>query len=78
MAGCQRCLVCGWRLRSETEITTSSSIYSFIYVHFYSPFIDCFDQFSTYKSDMPQFRVGNPYFFSENLYQSVSLIDASM
>ena len=32
MAGCQRCLVCGWRLCSETDITTSSSrpIYSFI------------------------------------------------
>ena len=25
MAGCQRCPVCGWRLRPETEITTSSS-----------------------------------------------------
>ena len=31
MAGCQRCLVCGWRLRSETEITTSSSIL-FLYI----------------------------------------------
>ena len=30
MAGCQRFLVCGWRLCSETEITNSSSIYSFI------------------------------------------------
>ena len=29
-------------------------------------------------TDMPQFRGGNPYFFSENLYQSVSFIDASM
>ena len=29
-------------------------------------------------SDMPQFRWGNPYFFSENLYQSVSFIYASM
>ena len=27
---------------------------------------------------MPQFRGGNPYFFSENLYQSVSFIYASM
>ena len=26
----------------------------------------------------PQFRAGNPYFFSENLYQSVSFIYASM
>ena len=30
------------------------------------------------KSDTPQFRGGNPYFFSENPYQSVSFIDASM
>ena len=31
-------------------------------------------------ADTPQFRGGggNPYFFSETLYQSVSLIDASM
>ena len=28
--------------------------------------------------DTPQFRWGNPYFFSENLYQSVSFIYASM
>ena len=28
--------------------------------------------------DTPQFRGGNPYFFSEHLYQSVSLIYASM
>ena len=26
------------------------------------------------KSDTPQFRGGNPYFFSENLYQSVSFL----
>ena len=32
MVGCQRFLVCGWRLCSETEITTSSSIYIFLYV----------------------------------------------
>ena len=30
------------------------------------------------KADTPQFRGGNPYFFSENPYQSVSFIDASM
>ena len=29
-------------------------------------------------SDTPQFRGGNPYFFSGNLYQSVSFIYASM
>ena len=29
-------------------------------------------------SDTPQFRGGNPYFFSENPYQSVSFIYASM
>ena len=29
-------------------------------------------------TDTPQFRGGNPYFFSENLYQSVSFIYASM
>ena len=29
-------------------------------------------------SDTPQFRGGNPYFVSENLYQSVSFIYASM
>ena len=29
-------------------------------------------------ADTPQFRGGNPYFFSENLYQSVSFIYASM
>ena len=29
-------------------------------------------------TDTPQFRWGNPYFFSENLYQSVSFIYASM
>ena len=29
-------------------------------------------------SDTPQFRGGNPYFFNENLYQSVSFIYASM
>ena len=29
-------------------------------------------------ADTPQFRWGNPYFFSENLYQSVSFICASM
>ena len=28
--------------------------------------------------DMPQFRGGNPYFLSENLYQSVSFTNASM
>ena len=28
--------------------------------------------------DKPQFRGGSPYFFSENLYQSVSFIYASM
>ena len=32
-----------------------------------------------YFPDTPQlFRGGNPYFFSENLYQSVSFIYASM
>ena len=30
------------------------------------------------KSDMPQFRGGNPYFLNENLYQSVSFTNASM
>ena len=30
------------------------------------------------KADTPQFRGGNSYFFSENLYQSVSFIFASM
>ena len=29
-------------------------------------------------ADTPQFRGGNPYFVSENLYQSVSFIYASM
>ena len=29
-------------------------------------------------TDTPQFHGGNPYFFSENLYQSVSFIYASM
>ena len=29
-------------------------------------------------ADTPQFRGGNPYFFSEHLYQSVSFIYASM
>ena len=29
-------------------------------------------------ADTPQFRGENPYFFSENLYQSVSFIYASM
>ena len=29
-------------------------------------------------TDTPQFRWGNPYFFSENRYQSVSFIYASM
>ena len=29
-------------------------------------------------TDTPQFRWGNPYFFSENPYQSVSFISASM
>ena len=29
-------------------------------------------------ADTPQFRGGNPYFFSENPYQSVSFIYASM
>ena len=29
-------------------------------------------------ADTPQFRGGNPYFFCENLYQSVSFFDASM
>ena len=29
-------------------------------------------------ADTPQFRGGNPYFFSENLYQSVSFTYASM
>ena len=29
-------------------------------------------------TDTPQFREGNPYFFSENPYQSVSFIYASM
>ena len=44
----------------------------------------CFSKKRDYKllvpsiSDTPQFRGGNPYFFSENLYQSVSFIYASM
>ena len=29
-------------------------------------------------ADTPQFLGGNPYFFCENLYQSVSFVDASM
>ena len=29
-------------------------------------------------TDMPQFRGGNPYFLSENLYRSVSFTNASM
>ena len=29
-------------------------------------------------ADMPQFRGGNPYFLSKNLYQSVSVTNASM
>ena len=29
-------------------------------------------------ADMPQFRGGNPYFLSENMYQSVSVTNASM
>ena len=29
-------------------------------------------------ADTPQFRGGNPYYFSENLYQSVSFIYASI
>ena len=33
---------------------------------------------STAHADTPQFREGNPYFFSENPYQSVSFIYASM
>ena len=38
-------------------------------------------ELSTYPwciPDMPQFRGGNPYFLSENLYQSVSVTNASM
>ena len=31
-----------------------------------------------HKADTPQFRGGNPYFFRENLYQTVSFVDASM
>ena len=31
-----------------------------------------------YSADTPQFHGGNPYFFSENPYQSVSFIYASM
>ena len=30
------------------------------------------------ETDTPQFRGGNPYFFRENLYQSVSFIYASV
>ena len=30
------------------------------------------------KAETPQFRGGNRYFFSENLYQSVSFIDVSL
>ena len=30
------------------------------------------------ETDTPQFLGGNPYFFCENLYQSVSIVDASM
>ena len=30
------------------------------------------------NADTPQFLGGNPYFFCENLYQSVSIVDASM
>ena len=32
----------------------------------------------TQNPDTPQFRGGNPYFFIENLYKSVSFIYASM
>ena len=35
-------------------------------------------QTTLYVADTPQFRGGNPYFFSENPYQSVSFIYASM
>ena len=35
-------------------------------------------KYSIHNSDTPQFRGGNPYFFSENLSQSVSFIYASM
>ena len=34
--------------------------------------------FNNYSADTPHFRWGNPYFFTENLYQSVSFIYASM
>ena len=33
---------------------------------------------SVFIADTPQFLGGNPYFFCENLYQSVSFVDASM
>ena len=36
------------------------------------------DTDNPYQADTPKFRGGNPYFFSENLYQSVSFIYASM
>ena len=39
----------------------------------------CLTQEHRYEiPDTPQFRGGNPYFFRENLYQSVSFIYASM
>ena len=40
--------------------------------------ISLLSQFSKILADMPQFRGGNPYFFSENPYTSVSFIYASI
>ena len=40
--------------------------------------VPCVEIYSNINiTDMPQFRRGNPYFFSENPYQSVSFIHAS-
>ena len=36
MAGCQRFLVCGWRLCSETEIITSSNYHIIIFLYIIS------------------------------------------
>ena len=59
------------------EIGTSSikSVFCFAYQH---GFPNHFKNNVGGKADTPQFRGGNPYFFSENLYQSVSFIYASM
>ena len=40
--------------------------------------VSCNYNLDVQKTDAPQFRGGNPYFFSENLYQSISFIYSSM